>query len=912
MPGDLPTRNSPGSLVWAELDEAALLEALGTGPEGLTEQDAGHRLHVHGPNELPPVHPDPWWKVLGRQLAGPLIFILLIAGAVTIVQREWVDATAIFVVIVLNATLGFWQTRKAERDLRGLRSLSTTVAQVVRGDTTRTVPSREVVPGDIVLLVAGERVPADLRLLRANALRVDESLLTGESFPVDKQAGIVAADAVLGERTNMVYSGTLVTAGRGRAVAVATGADTELGAISDLVQAPPALTPLQQKTRRLERQIVVALLAAIFFVFVAGVVGGYAPGEMVRTAVALAVASVPESLPIVLTVALSVGVSQMARRRAIVRHLPAVETLGSTTVILSDKTGTLTQNRLTVTEIWTVDGAWRPGEHVTPTVRRTLRAGALTNEAAVREGVLVGDSVDVAMASAALDAGAVTADERAARAEAYTPYEPELRLSQSVRHDPDGRRMLFVKGAPDVILTLCTTAATLDGDVVGIEMAEHAHRDLADRGLRVIATAERELDDGELSSMPLPSPARLTFLGFEAMIDPPRPGVEEAIASCARAGMTVKMLTGDHPATAQAIAGQLGVPHAGHPLTGGEMAALDEAALVARLAQTNVVARATPQDKLRIVRALTASGETVAVTGDGVNDAPALKAAAIGVAMGRSGTDVARDAADLILTDDDFVTIVHAVEQGRVTFAAIRNATFFLLSTGIAAVLALTVNLLLDQPLLFLPVQILWINLVTDSIQDIALAFEPAHGDELAHPPRPRREGVLSRALWVRTFLTGVWMGMIVLVVFEGALRSGADLEYARSLALVTFVFFNVFQVGNARSEKMSLFRLNPLRNRLLLVSVVVSVALLWAVMAWPAAAGVLGVVPLAPTDWAVAALIASSVLVVVETGKLVHRRLERRAAQRAPGSSSHPADTARTQRESHGESDRTRPADPR
>ncbi len=862
---------------WAGLDQPELLKVLRTDLAGLTQQEADRRLQAHGANELPPVLADPSWKVLGRQFAGPMILILVIAGVITAAQREWVDTIAILIVIAVNAALGFWQERKAERDLRGLRSLSTTIAHVVRGGATRTVASREVVPGDIVLLEAGERVPADVRLLSANALRVDESMLTGESLPVDKHARVVASGGVRGERPNMAFSGTLVTGGRGRAVVVATGVDTELGAISDLVQAPPALTPLQRMTRRLGRQVVVALLVAVGFAFLAGLLSGYPPGEMFRTAVALAVASVPESLPVVLTVALSVGVSKMAKRRAIVRHLPAVETLGSTTVILSDKTGTLTQNRLTVTEVWTADGTWHPGDELTPWARRTLRAGALTNEAAMRDGRLSGDSVDVAMASTALDAEAVTVEERVVQPHAHTPYEPELRLSQSVRRAADGRRTLFVKGAPDVILSLCTAVPSPDGAVSGVERVQQADRELADRGLRVIATAERELADGELTGAPLPPPSGLTFLGLEAMIDPPRPGVEEAIRACARAGMTVKMLTGDHPATARAVAARLGLPDADRPLTGAELESLDDAALATRLVQANVIARATPQDKLRIVRVLTARGEVVAVTGDGVNDAPALKAAAIGVAMGRSGTDVARDAADLILTDDDFVTIVHAVEQGRVTFAAIRNATFFLLSTGVAGVLALMINLLLDQPLLFLPVQLLLINVVTDSIQDIALAFEPAHGDELTHPPRPPREGVLSRALWARTLLTGVWMGVIVLIVFELQLRSGADLETARSMALVTFVLFSNVQVGNARSERMSLFCLNPLRNRLLLGSVVASVLLLWGVMAWPAAAAVLGVAPLAPSDWLAAALIASTVLVLVEAGKLIQRRLERR-----------------------------------
>ncbi len=875
MPAEAEPTEAPP---WHARAAAEVQEALSAGPSGLATGEAEARRARYGPNALPSLPPRPWWRVLLAQFLSPLIGILLIAGIVTAIQRHGVDAVAILLVLVLNATLGFWQERKAERDVRALRSLATTTARVRRDGAVRTVPAEELVPGDAVLLESGDRVPADLRLIEATRLRTDESMLTGESLASTKDTAPVEPAATIGDRTGMAFSGTFVTSGRGLGLVVATGPRTELGAIDALVQGPPSRTPLQLITGSLERRIGVAIMIAVVFTFVAGLVGGYGIADMFRTAVALSVASIPESLPIILTVAMSVGVSRMARRGAIVRTLPAVETLGSTTVIASDKTGTLTQNRLTVEQVWTASGRWTPGEPLGRTSRAALRAGTLSNEA-VRDsrGALAGDPVDVAMAEAALAAGAVTEAERTAPPERHVPYEPALRLSQTVRRDADGRRVLVVKGSPDTLAEMSTALLTDQGEVpMDRELVLAANDELAAEGLRVLATASRVLGDDPLPPSP-PTPEGLTLLGLEGMTDPPREGVAEAIAQCLRAGIAVKMITGDHPATAEAIAARLGLPTEAPALTGVEMAGLDDRILAARLEETSVAARVSPKDKLRIVNVLRNRGEVVAVTGDGVNDAPALKAAAIGVAMGRDGTDVAREAADLVLTDDDFVTIVDAVEQGRVTFGAIRKATFFLLSTAVAGVLALAVNVLLEQPLLFLPVQLLWINLVTSGIQDIALALEPAEGDELRRPPRPRSEGVLSRTLWFRTAITGIWMGMVLLLVFEWALRHGYADEHARSLALLTFVLFNFFQVGNARAEHVSLLMLSPFRNRLLLVTAVGSLALLAGVMAWPVSAGILGIVPLGLAEWAGCALIAASVLVIVEADKLLRRIAERR-----------------------------------
>lgn len=867
---------------WHALEVDDALVAVSAEMTGLSSVEATRRRERFGPNELPAAPPTSWWRVFARQFVSPLIAILAIAGVVTVVQRHWVDAGAIFVVIAIAAGLGFWQERKAERDVRALQSLATTKARLLRDGAVHSVPSAEVVPGDIVLLESGERVPADIRLLEANGLRIDESMLTGESLAVSKGTAAVPPPAPVSEWEGMALSGTLVTRGRGNGVVVATGADTQIGEINRLVSVAPPRTPLQILTHSLERRIGVAVMLGVVLVFVMGLVGGYDWGEMFRVSVALAVAAIPESLPVILTVAMSVGVSRLARRGAIVRTLPAVETLGSTTVIASDKTGTLTKNRLTVERVWTMAGLYTPEGASDPLTVATLRAGALTNEATRdHAGALVGDAVDVAMAAVALDTGALTEAERTATPVLHMPYEPALRFSQTVHQDADGRRVLYVKGAPDAIAQMCDRIAAAGEPLeMDAELIRHATELMAADGLRVLATASRALSEGEHPGAD-ETPGGLLFLGMEGMTDPPREGVEDAIADCRRAGISVKMVTGDHPTTAEAIARRLGMESEAPPVTGAEMHDLDDHILTARLEETAVAARVTPSDKLRIVRVLQDRGEVVAVTGDGVNDAPALRAAAIGVAMGRSGTDVARDASDLVLTDDNFTTIVGAVQQGRVTFSAIRKATFFLLSTAVAGLLAISVNVLLDQPLLFLPVQILWINLVTSGIQDIALALEPAEGDELDREPRARNEGVLSPVLWFRTVVTGIWMGVLVLLAFTWALRTGFSLDEARTFAMTTFVLFNFFQVGNARSEFRSVFLLSPFRNKVLWWTSLGAIALLWAVISWPPSAALFGLSPLSLSQWIFAGLIAGTVLVLVEAEKLVHFWVARRTRRR-------------------------------
>lgn len=883
----------PNPVLWHAVGSDLVFARLSSGPEGLSAAEASHRLTDAGPNELSFAVVTPWWRVLLRQFVSPLIGILLAAAVVTFAQQHWVDSGAIFLILCVNAALGFVQERKAAADVRALQSLATPSCRVVRDGTEQVIPGRDVVPGDVVLLESGERVPADLRLFETNSLQLDESMLTGEPFAATKHTELLPADTGTADRANIAFNGTFVGSGRGRGVVIATGARTALGEINSLVQGPPGKSPLQLLTHSLERRIGLIVLAALVFIFIAGLVLGNDVSTMFRTSVGLAVATIPESLPIVLTVALSLGVSRMAKRNAIIRTLPAVETLGSTNVIGSDKTGTLTENRLTVERIWTTTGLVdiSDGDDVgaadTPLVRAVLRAGALTNEATLssedEDLEYSGDAVDAAMAKTAVARAAISEGDRTAEPLAHQPYEPHLRYSQTVHADARGRRTLYVKGSPEAVMGAAGTMAREDGEGPVDQVLIHAANEAMGRdGLRVIATGFRILADDENLPAPLPPPSGLTFLGMEGMTDPPRAGVADAIAKCRRAGIKVMMITGDHPVTATAIAGRLGLATDKPALTGSEMADLDDHMLTARLEQTSVAARVSPVEKLRIVRALQTAGKVVAVTGDGVNDAPALKAAAIGVAMGKSGTDVAREAADVVLTDDNFVTIVHAVEEGRVTFAAIRKTTFFLLSTGAAALVAVTLSVFAGTPLLFLPVQMLWMNVVTNGVQDIALAFEPAEGDELSRPPRPPSDGILSRTLWFRAGITGAWMALAVILGFIVELHNGYPETHARTLALTMFVMLSFFQVFSSRAENKSLFQLKLLANKPLLFTSLAALALHWAVMTWPVTADLLELTPLNLWEWLLCAAVGSTVLIIVEAEKAVRRWAHRNDAPTA------------------------------
>ena len=873
---------------------------LDTRPDGLSDDEARARLQEFGANELEEAPPPNPVLTFAGQFRSPLIYVLLGAGIVTATLREWIDAAAIALVLMINAIIGFTQERRAEASVRALGKLVSPQARVIRGGHERQLPSRELVPGDLALLETGVRVPADLRLIHVVGLRVDESLLTGESVPVTKQSEPVAASAELAERACMAHAGSVVTSGRAHGYVVSTGMGTVLGGIAGQIRAekaPPS--PLQVRMSRLARSIGVVVAVAAICTFGVGIAVGESVSDMFRFAVAMAVSAIPEGLPVVLTVTLAVGVRRMAERHAIVRRLSAIETLGSTTVIGSDKTGTLTENRMTVEEIWAASRTWHldgdataraVGDEAHP-LHRTLLCGVLASEAQLylEDGEVhtEGDPTEAALLVAAAGLG-IEPEQVRDRYDSMleVPFEPALRYSASVRADHT-RHRLFVKGAPERIIELCDAQLGVGGPETHDAEATHiAAQAMANQGLRVLAMAERTFTAGRLGDPErIVEGGGLTFLGLQGMLDPPRAGVVEAVAGCRRAGIRPIMITGDHAITARAIATRVGIADEDSSvLTGSVLDDLDDTELREHVTRVAVFARVSPEHKLRIVESLRANGEVVALTGDGVNDAPALKAADIGIAMGKGGTDVAREAADMILADDNFTSIYAAVHLGRATFDNVRKVTFFLLSTGAAEIAALLIALALRWPLLLLPTQILWLNLVTNGVQDLALSFEPAESDILERPPRARREGVMSPLLWQRTLLVGAVMAAGMLVVFRWELDRTGSIEDARTMGLTTMVLFQAFHLGNVRSERTSAFKLSPLSNPFLLTTAAVAVAIQTGALYFPLTQYLLRVEPINLADWLLAIAVASTVIVAGE----VHKRFTRlRAPPRArkPGS---------------------------
>jgi magnesium-transporting ATPase (P-type) len=883
---------------WADPPDG-VLAGLRSSPTGLAPAEAEKRLLEIGPNELPEEEATSAAAIALRQFRSPLIYILLGAGVMTIALGQYLDAGVIGAVLALNAVVGFLQEHGAERSMAVLRQLTSARARVLRDAREREVDVRELVPGDVVLVEAGGRVPADCRIVHEVGLEVDESHLTGESETVAKDSAALDPETALPERANMLFMGSAATLGRGSAVVVATGAETELGRIAgSLGEIEAVETPLQRRIARLARVIGVAVLVAGLAGFALGALAGEDLDELFFAVVALAVSAIPEGLPIVLTVALAISVRRMAARRAIVRRLPAVETLGSCTVIASDKTGTLTQNRMTVERIVTggerfevtgsgyssEGGFLLGGEPVDPaegsSLALTLLAGALCNDASVVLGdgefKVRGDPTEIGLLVAAAKAGMFRDElEEDLPRWGEIPFDPTRRFAATFHRD--GRRdVVFVKGAPERIVEMCGAAVgppALDREAILLEA-----RALAANGLRVIALATRQLPETGAESLH-DHLAGLTFLGLEAMIDPPREEAGEAVRRCREAGIRPLMVTGDHAVTALAIARELGIAGERDRVLGGaELEALDDEELRDAVAETSVFARVAPEHKLRIVEALRAGDEVVAVTGDGVNDAPALKAADIGAAMGRSGTDVAKEAADMVIADDDFATVFAAVEEGRIAFANVRNTTFFLISCGAAEVLAVLASLLFGFPLPLLPAQLLWLNLVTNGIEDIGLAFEPGEEEVRRRPPRPREEEVISPLLWERTALVGVVMAAGTLLLFLLERSAGAPLEEARTVALTALVLFQVVHVGNCRSERRSLFTKPVASNPLLFFGTGAALAVHVGALYFGPTQAALRLVPLDPWAWAEIGAVSLTVAVAVEAHKLWRRAWEQRA----------------------------------
>jgi Ca2+-transporting ATPase len=814
----------PSPLDWHALPADEVVARLDSGPDGLASQEAAERLLRHGPNALPEEPPPSALVVLVHQFQSPLILILLVAGVATLALGKSMDTIVIAVVLALNATIGFVQERGAERSVRALMHLVAARAHVIRDGREVEIPGSEVVPGDLVLLESGRRIPADVRLTEATTLAIDESLLTGESNPAAKGTAPVDPSVGLADRTSLAFTGSVVSTGRGRGVVVATGRETELGRIAELVRGEGETeTPLQRRMTHFAHLIGVVVLVASAGTALLGLALGGAPEEMLLTAVSLAVAAVPEGLPVVFTITLALGVRRMARRRAIVRRLPAVETLGSTTVIGSDKTGTLTENRMTVLEAWSAGRSWSTSGDATDAdedLRLTLLTGVMTNEASLHETgdemESQGDPTEVALLVAARHWGL---DARTLRTSASLirdiPFEPQRQDSATVRRHEDAA-WIFVKGAPERVLAMCDRMLGPDGPVpLHREAVEAEAAAMADRGLRVLGMAYRMHESGvaaEEADGDATHPSGLVFAGLQGMQDPPREGVREAVQGCLRAGIRVVMITGDHASTARAIARDLGIVDAASSdvLSGADLAGMDDAELVLRSRSVRVYARVSPDQKLRIVRALQQDGQVVAVTGDGVNDAPALKAAEIGIAMGRSGTDVAREAA--------------------------------------------------------------------------ALAFEPGERDILEKPPRDPREQVMSPLLWERTVVAGIVMATGTFALFVWEYTTTDSLVLAQTVALTTMVVFQMFQVGNARSETRSLFRMSPFSNPFLLTAVAGAFLVHVLALNLPITQSILRVEPIGLDAWARILVVASSILVAMEVHKAIRRRRPLPAVRRRRG----------------------------
>lgn len=822
--------------------------ALGTDLQGLKQIGIAQRQERFGRNQLPQAKPFHLLKIFLRQFLNPLIYILLLAAGVSLAIGELSDALFIAIVLALNATIGSAQEYSAQRTATALQGLVSHTAHVIRDGDTYDINAAELVPGDIVLLESGNKVPADLRLLRVQTLEIDEALLTGESLPVEKNADvIIEAEAAMGDRINMAYSGTLVSRGRGMGVVTATGTNTEVGQLAQAVLAKSVVKPpLVIRMQRFSLRISIVMGFIIVILAVASLGQGMAFAEMMLMATALAVAAIPEGLPVAMTIALSISMRRMAKRNVIVRKLVTVEALGSCTYIATDKTGTLTVNELTVRRLleprghdFVVSGEGLSTEGEITTTRnsklkamqqqwlqRLAQAMVLANEAYIgqRDGVWAhqGDAVDVAFLVMAHKAGLTRPQVLLASPElAAIPYESALGFSASVNQVKDVPKV-FAKGALEKLLPLCQNMATVAGDIsIDHDAIARQANTLAAEGYRVLAVASGAIDHTSTEYLDPTHLKNLTLLGLVALMDPLRSEVPAAVAACHSAGIKVGMITGDHPVTAFSIAQELALVNdasqviSGHDIHHAKTASTQT--LDRMIQQGTVFARVEPQQKLDIVQSLQRGGHFVAVTGDGANDAPALRSAHVGVAMGKSGTDVARETADMILADDNFASIVAGIEEGRIAYANVRKVILLLLTTGAGELILFSLSLLAGLPLPLTAVQLLWLNLVTNGIQDVALAFEPGEGDELQRPPRSPKEAVFNRLMIERVLVISIVIGVVAFLTFDWLLSRGYSVEAARNGVLLLMVLFENVHVFNSRSETGSAFANNPLRNRFLL-----------------------------------------------------------------------------------------------
>jgi P-type Ca2+ transporter type 2C len=920
----LPMMTPPAAASWYKLTPDALTQALRSDSQvGLGEKEARDRLLVHGPNELPEAPPASPFMLFLAQFSNLIVWVLIGAAILSGLLREWLDSAAILTIVLLNAVLGLVQEYKAERSLAALRKLSVATARVIREGVIRTIPARELVPGDLLLVEAGDHVPADARLVYATMLRTQEAALTGESTPVDKHAEAVPDEtAAIADQRNMLFLGTDVIAGKGRAVVAATGPRTELGRIASMIErAGGEATPLQRRLEQLGHSLLYLSLGIVAVVFLLGLLRGEPLVGMFLTAVSLAVAAIPEGLPAIVTVTLALGVTRMVKRHALIRRLPAVEALGSTTVICTDKTGTLTKNEMTVTRLLaggrlfevTGEGYAPVGEIVgmvkvevkgnqeapvlpqpqpepgsSNALRELLTAAVLCNGATLREeqGVwrIIGDPTEgallVAAAKCRLFKDHLEADHAFL---GEVPFDPERKMMTVVRKTPRGATA-YVKGAPDLLLQRCTQWVTGDGRVE--PLGESARRRILDMNsafaqdaLRVLGLAERTLERQPDAYRANDIEQGLIFLGLAAMKDPLRPEALAAVKTCREAGIRTVMITGDHQETATAIARELGIMNGFAAISGLELERLTDKALSEQVERISVYARVSAEHKLRIVRAWKARGAIVAMTGDGVNDAPAVKEADIGVAMGLTGTDVTKEASDMVVTDDNFASIAAAVEEGRGIYDNIRKSVHYLLSCNTSEVLVMLLAALFGLPLPLLPAQILWINLVTDGLPALALAVDPADPDLMRRPPRRPDRRFLSKERIIFLFVQGLFMALVTIAAFAFCLYGmDRDLERARTVAFTVLVMIQLFHAFNCRSDRHSLFTIGWLTNKPLLWAAIGSAALQALILLAPWTREMFNVAPFDAEHWALAIGLGLLPLLAMEAWKRARRRARDRA----------------------------------
>lgn len=891
---------------WYEIEAAEAGEKLNTDLDrGLSAEEAEKRLEEYGPNALREPPSRSILSMFMDQLKEVLVIILIIAAVISGAVGEWMDSLVIMIIVVLNACLGVYQEHKAEEALKALKKMTMPTAKVLRDGEVCQVAVENLVPGDIVLLEAGDSLPADIRLVETVSLRTNEAALTGESVPVEKSIkALEQGDVPVGDQHNMAFMGTTITSGRGKGLVITTGMETELGKIAQMIQeTPQETTPLQKRLAELGKILGLAAFAIVAIVFLAGWLRGMELLEIFMISISLAVAAVPEGLTAVVTIVLAMGVTRMSRRSAVIRRLPAVETLGTVTVICSDKTGTLTKNEMTVTRIYTDDQLFEvtgigynpegifldaSGEKIVPLANRNimlmLMGGLLDSDARLVERedgwAIVGDPTEGALVVAAAKAGLRKAEmEQEYPRLAEIPFDSGRKMMTTF-YEIDGDRYSYTKGAPDILVARCTKIAR--GSEIESLTSEVRQKlldinsELASKGERVLALAVRKWPQVPENPQPDSVETDLVFVGYFSMIDPARPEVKDAVATSKRAGIRTMMITGDHPATAVAIANELGIWQEGDSaLTGQELQNIDEKELQQAVTNTTVFARVSPEDKLDIVKALKSHNHVVSMTGDGVNDAPALKRADIGVSMGITGTEVAKEASEMVLMDDNYATIVGAVNEGRTIYGNIRKAVHYLLSCNVGEIVTIFTSILLGLGSPLTAIQILWLNLVTDGLPALALGVEPPEKGVMEQPPRKPNEGVMAGGIGGSILWQGAMIGLLAFGIYVLALSWGRTVPEAHTMAFATLALLQLVHSFNVRSINKSVFQLGVGSNRTLVYAFLGSFGLQALVLFVPFLRGFFDTVPLMLTDWLVVLLFSLVPFVVVELVKVVMRRKE-------------------------------------